>query len=74
MAPANGSDSARACGIAPQLKFSTSIPSATASSSAFSAIVRWVETSYFAGIAVGKAGFDACRQAYVAFVAAEGIA
>ena len=41
---------------------------------AFRAIVGWVETSYFAGVAVGKAGFDACRQAYVAFVAAEGIA
>jgi len=41
---------------------------------AFRAIVEWVETSYFAGISVGKAGFDACRQAYVAFVAAEGIA
>jgi len=41
---------------------------------AFRAIVGWVETSYFAGIAVGKAGFDACRQAYVAFVASEGIA
>lgn len=41
---------------------------------AFRAIVGWVETSYFAGIAVGKAGFDACRQAYVDFVAAEGVA
>jgi hypothetical protein len=41
---------------------------------AFSEIVRWVEQSYFAGIAVGKDGFDACRAAYVAFVAAEGIA
>ncbi len=41
---------------------------------AFKAIVGWVETSYFAGIVVGKAGFDACRQAYVDFVAAEGIA
>lgn len=41
---------------------------------AFRAIVGWVETSYFAGIAVGKAGFDACRQAYVTFVAAEGTA
>ncbi len=41
---------------------------------AFQRIVGWVETSYFAGIAVGKAGFDACRQAYVDFVASEGIA
>ncbi len=41
---------------------------------AFRAIVGWVEKSYFAGIAVGKAGFDACRQAYVDFVAAEGLA
>ncbi|MBW8733419.1 MAG: hypothetical protein JF571_03750, partial [Asticcacaulis sp.] len=39
---------------------------------AFRAIVGWVETSYFAGVAVGKAGFDACRQAYVDF-AAEGV-
>ncbi len=41
---------------------------------AFERIVGWVEKSYFAGIAVGKAGFDACREAYVDFVAAEGIA
>jgi hypothetical protein len=41
---------------------------------AFRKIVAWVERSYFAGIAVGKEGFDACRQAYVEFVAAEGIA
>jgi hypothetical protein len=41
---------------------------------AFAEIVRWVEQSYFAGIPVGKAGFDACRAAYVAFLAAEGIA
>lgn len=41
---------------------------------AFRRIVEWVEKSYFAGIAVGRAGFDACRQAYVDFVAAEGIA
>ncbi|WP_236621626.1 hypothetical protein [Asticcacaulis benevestitus] len=40
---------------------------------AFVEIVRWVEMSYFAGIPAGKAGFDACRAAYVAFVAAEGI-
>lgn len=39
----------------------------------FRQIVAWVEKSYFAGIAVGKAGFDACRAAYVAFVAAEGL-
>lgn len=41
---------------------------------AFQQIVEWVEKSYFAGIAAGKAGFDACRRAYIAFVAAEGIA
>jgi len=41
---------------------------------AFAEIVRWVEKSYFAGIPAGKAGFDACRAAYVAFIAAEGIA
>lgn len=41
---------------------------------AFRQIVEWVEKSYFAGIAAGKAGFDACRKAYVDFVAAEGIA
>ena len=41
---------------------------------AFRQIVEWVEKSFFAGVAVGKAGFDACRAAYVAFVAAEGIA
>lgn len=40
---------------------------------AFKAIVEWVEKSYFAGISVGKAGFDACRQAYVDFIRAEGI-
>lgn len=40
---------------------------------AFAQIVGWVEKSYFAGIAVGKAGFDACRAAYVAFVSAEGL-
>ena len=40
---------------------------------AFLRIVQWVEKSYFAGVAVGKAGFDACRQAYVDFIAAEGI-
>lgn len=41
---------------------------------AFRQIVEWVEKSYFAGLAVDKAGFEACRRAYVAFVAAEGIA
>ncbi len=41
---------------------------------AFARIVSWVEKSYFAGIAVGKAGFDACRQAYVDFATAEGLA
>ena len=40
---------------------------------AFRAIVQWVEKSYFAGISVGQAGFEACRKAYVDFVAAEGI-
>ncbi|ESQ87404.1 hypothetical protein ABAC460_18940 [Asticcacaulis sp. AC460] len=40
---------------------------------AFRKIVAWVERSYFAGIPVGKEGFDACRQAYVEFIAAEGI-
>ncbi len=41
---------------------------------AFTRIVSLVERSFFAGIPVGKDGFDACRQAYVDFVAAEGIA
>ena len=41
---------------------------------AFREIVAWVEKSYFAGVPVGKAGFDACRAAYVAFVSAEGLA
>ncbi len=40
---------------------------------AFRAIVQWVEKSYFAGLRVGKAGFDACRAAYVDFVRAEGV-
>ena len=40
---------------------------------AFRAIVEWVEKSYFAGLRVGKAGFDACRAAYVDFVRAEGV-
>lgn len=41
---------------------------------AFTEIVRCVEKSYFAGIAATRANFDACRAAYTAFVAAEGIA
>ncbi len=41
---------------------------------AFTEIVRCVEKSYFAGIAATRADFDACRAAYTAFVAAEGIA
>ncbi len=41
---------------------------------AFRAIVQWVEKSYFAGLLVGKAGFDACRAAYMDFVRAEGLA
>jgi len=40
---------------------------------AFAQIVRWVETSYFAGLPVGRAGFDACRAAYVSFASAEGL-
>ncbi|MGN6423591.1 MAG: hypothetical protein ACTHLA_09810 [Asticcacaulis sp.] len=40
----------------------------------FAEIVRWVEQSFFAGVRVGKAGFDACRAAYVRFAAAEGLA
>jgi len=41
---------------------------------AFRAIVQWVEKSYFAGLRVGRAGFDACRAAYMEFVRAEGLA
>ncbi len=41
---------------------------------AFRAIVQWVEKSYFAGLRVGQAGFDACRAAYMDFVRAEGLA
>lgn len=41
---------------------------------AFRQIVTWVEKSFFAGIRVGKEGFDACRAAYMDFVRAEGIA
>ncbi len=41
---------------------------------AFTEIVRCVEKSYFAGIAATKADFEACRAAYTAFIAAEGIA
>lgn len=40
---------------------------------AFAEVVRWVEMSYFAGIKVGKEGFEACRDAYVSFAAAEGL-
>ena len=40
---------------------------------AFRAIVQCVEKSYFAGLRVGKAGFDACRAAYMDFVRAEGL-
>ncbi len=40
---------------------------------AFRAIVQWVEKSYFAGLRVGKAGFDACRAAYMDFVRTEGV-
>jgi hypothetical protein len=41
---------------------------------AFTEIVRCVEKSYFAGIAATRADFEACRAAYTAFIAAEGIA
>ncbi len=41
---------------------------------AFRAIVQWVEKSYFAGLRVGQAGFDACRAAYMDFLRAEGLA
>lgn len=41
---------------------------------AFRRIVGWVEKSFFAGIAAGKEGFDACRAAYMEFVSAEGLA
>lgn len=41
---------------------------------AFRKIVASVERSYFAGIPAGKEEFEACRQAYVEFLAAEGIA
>jgi hypothetical protein len=40
---------------------------------AFAEIVRWVERSYFAGLSVGRAGFEACRAAYVSFARAEGL-
>jgi hypothetical protein len=39
----------------------------------FGEIVRWAELSFFADIAVGKAGFEACRAAYVAFLTAQGL-
>ncbi len=41
---------------------------------AFTEIVRCVEKSYFAGIAATRTDFEACRAAYTAFIAAEGIA
>ncbi len=41
---------------------------------AFTEIVRCVEKSYFAGIPATRADFEACRAAYTAFIAAEGIA
>jgi hypothetical protein len=40
---------------------------------AFTEIVRCVEKSFFAGIPATRADFDACRDAYTAFIAAEGI-
>lgn len=41
---------------------------------AFTEIVRCVEKSFFAGIPATQADFEACRAAYMAFVASEGIA
>ncbi|MDI7776512.1 hypothetical protein [Asticcacaulis sp. EMRT-3] len=38
---------------------------------AFAEIVACVESSYFAGKSVDRAGFEACRAAYVAFAAVE---
>jgi hypothetical protein len=38
---------------------------------AFAEITKWAEKSYFAGLKVGRAGFDACRKAYSDFVTAE---
>lgn len=38
---------------------------------AYTEISRWAEKSFFAGIPVGREGFEACRKAYVDFVASE---
>lgn len=38
---------------------------------AYAEITRWAEKSFFAGIPVGREGFEACRKAYVDFVASE---
>lgn len=40
-------------------------------SPAYAEITRWAEKSFFAGIPVGREGFDACRKAYVDFVSSE---
>ncbi|MFT3996186.1 MAG: hypothetical protein QM667_02175 [Asticcacaulis sp.] len=40
---------------------------------AFSEITRWAEKSFFAGILVGREGFEACRKAYVDFVSSDRI-
>ncbi len=40
---------------------------------AFREITRWAEKSYFAGIPVGREGYEACRQAYVDFVSQKDI-
>jgi len=37
---------------------------------AFAEITGWTEKSFFAGIRVGREGFEACRRAYVDFVSA----
>ncbi|ESQ78421.1 hypothetical protein [Asticcacaulis sp. YBE204] len=39
----------------------------------YAEITRWAEKSYFAGIKVGREGFEACRKAYVDFVSIKGI-
>lgn len=39
----------------------------------FSQIVHWAELSFFAGIPVGRSGFEACRAAYVAFLTSQGL-
>jgi hypothetical protein len=41
---------------------------------AFTEIVRCVEKSFFAGITATRSDFDACRAAYMAFAASEGVA